>query len=119
MSEIVRWLICEGKAHIEHVAFFAGMSKRTLQRRLAESGTGYSKLVDEVRFARAIELIDNPSTRLADIAHELGYSDLANFDRAFRRWTGLSPSHFRMMDRQSRDDLIGRRLKSARRRDVS
>jgi AraC-like DNA-binding protein len=115
MTEIVRWLISEGKGEIAQAAPFFGMSKRTLQRRLAESGTGFSKIADEVRLARAISLVNDPSTKLSDIARELGYSDPANFDRAFRRWTGLSPTGFRSMDRKTRDDLMGR-LKSALRK---
>lgn len=118
MSEIVRRLINEGKVKIEQVAFFTGMSRRTLQRRLAESGQGYSRLVAEMRLARAVTLTGNRSSRFVDVARELGYSDAANFSRAFRRWTGVSPSQFRMMDRKSRNDLmrIGLKFSVGRRR---
>lgn len=82
-----------------------GMSVRTLQRRLAETGVSYSDLVDEVRLASALTLIDDRSIRLSEISRKLGYADAANFDRAFRRWTGFSPSQVRAFDRSSRGDL--------------
>jgi AraC-like DNA-binding protein len=82
-----------------------GMSVRTLQRRLAEMGVSYSDLVDEVRLASALTLIDDRSIKLSEIARKLGYADAANFDRAFKRWTGLSPSQARTFDRKSRVDL--------------
>jgi AraC-like DNA-binding protein len=82
-----------------------GMSVRTLQRRLADMGVSYSDLVDEVRLASALTLIDDRSIKLSEIARRLGYADAANFDRAFKRWTGLSPSQARAFDRKSRIDL--------------
>jgi AraC-like DNA-binding protein len=112
ISNIIRRLLGEGSLDIEHTAQFIGMTRRTLQRRLAESGTEYSRLVDEVRLARAAALIHNSSTNLADVAQELGYSDPANFARAFRRWTGLSPSSFKRMDRRSRDLFVKAKLRS-------
>ena len=90
-------------------AIIVGMSVRTLQRRLAETGVSYSDLVDEVRLASALTLIDDRSIRLSDVARRLGYADAANFDRAFRRWTGFSPSQVRALDRQSRIDLTRKR----------
>lgn len=83
-----------------------GMSVRTLQRRLAETGVSYSDLVDEVRLASALILIDDRSIKLSEVARKLGYADAANFDRAFRRWTGFSPSQVRAFDRKSRVDLM-------------
>ncbi|WP_162918650.1 helix-turn-helix domain-containing protein [Taklimakanibacter deserti] len=82
-----------------------GMSVRTLQRRLAETGVSYSQLVDEVRLASALALIDDRSIKLSEIARRLGYADAANFDRAFKRWTGFSPSQVRAFDQKSRIDL--------------
>ena len=68
---------------------------RTLQRRFAEEGTSFSALVEEVRFARAVRRMADPSAKLIDVAFELGFSDPAHFTRAFRRWAGVSPREFR------------------------
>jgi AraC-like DNA-binding protein len=52
-------------------------------------------LVDQVRFNQAVALLRQSDTKLLDIATELGYTDPANFGRAFRRWAGMSPREFR------------------------
>jgi AraC-like DNA-binding protein len=76
---------------IDHVAAKVHLSARTLRRRLAVEGTDYSTLVDEMRLARAELLLRDADRSIESIALELGYSDAANFTRAFRRWTGETP----------------------------
>ena len=73
------------------------MSVRTLQRRLAEFGVDYSALIDRVRFDRAQVLLADPRCNLIDVAFDLGYTDASSFTRAFRRWTGATPSDFRKL----------------------
>lgn len=80
---------------IDVVANSIGFSARTLQRLLGREGISYSKLVDEVRLALARDLLDGTEYRLSEIAERLGYSDAAHFTRAFRRWTGKTPSEHR------------------------
>lgn len=80
---------------IAQAAALADLSVRSLQRRLAVEGLSYSKLVEQARGELAIELIENTHTSVTEIAHELGYSSLPNFSRAFKRWTGKSPSELR------------------------
>jgi len=70
---------------------------RTFQRRLEQEGLTYQRLVDQVRFQAAAELLGNRSVKMIEIALELGYSDAAHFTRAFRRWTGVEPSEFRRL----------------------
>ncbi len=71
------------------------MSDRTLKRQLAAEGTSFSNLVDEVRYRHATSRLSrNPDYTLQEIADELGYSDVANFSRAFKRWSGRSPSNW-------------------------
>jgi len=79
------------------VAAASGLSVRSLQRHLTEAGLTYSKLVDQVRFNRAIALLQQPDVKLLEIATELGYTDPANFARAFRRWAGVSPREYRLL----------------------
>ena len=71
------------------------MSVRTLQRRLSEQGITYSHLLEELRHDTAISLLRDPSLKVSDIGRELGYRDPAIFTRAFRRWTGVTPSEHR------------------------
>lgn len=68
---------------------------RTLQRRLADAGTSFSAVTQEIRFARAVRRMSDPSVKLIDVAFEVGFSDPAHFTRAFRRWAGVSPRAFR------------------------
>ncbi|TNE75789.1 MAG: AraC family transcriptional regulator [Gammaproteobacteria bacterium] len=71
------------------------VSERTLKRRLQEEGASFQNLVDQVRLERAGELLKNTGMNLSQIADALGYADAANFTRAFKRWTGQSPSQYR------------------------
>ncbi|SFR48850.1 AraC-type DNA-binding protein [Marinobacter gudaonensis] len=71
------------------------VSERTLKRRLQEEQASFQQLVDEVRLDRAGDLLRNSGLNLSQIADALGYADAANFTRAFKRWTGTSPSQYR------------------------
>jgi AraC-like DNA-binding protein len=71
------------------------MSARTLQRKLAEANTTYLQLVDDTRKDLALRYIEDPRRSLTDITFSLGFSQPSAFTRAFRRWTGLSPSEYR------------------------
>lgn len=71
------------------------MSSRTLKRRLAEQGTTFSELIDDARRQEALVLLLDRRLTLEAIAQRLGYSDTANFTRAFRRWTGKPPGEAR------------------------
>jgi AraC-like DNA-binding protein len=80
---------------LPQVAKLLHVSTRTLKRRLASEGASFSQLLDGERRAHALLLLRDPKLTLDDVADRLGYSDLANFTRAFRRWTGKSPGAFR------------------------
>ncbi|HEU0031939.1 MAG TPA: AraC family transcriptional regulator ligand-binding domain-containing protein [Kofleriaceae bacterium] len=71
------------------------MSARTLQRRLDAEGTRFSDVVDATREALARELLGDLALPLGEIAYRVGFSDLATFSRAFKRWTGMPPGLFR------------------------
>ena len=87
----------EAGPDVETLAARLHMSKRTLQRRLEESGLGFLELVERVRAERARELLGEPQRSLADVAFHLGFSDVSSFSRSFRRWTGLSPGRYRRL----------------------
>jgi len=71
------------------------VSERTLKRRLQAEEASFQNLVDQVRLERAGELLQQTAMNLSQIADALGYADAANFTRAFKRWTGQSPSQYR------------------------
>lgn len=71
------------------------VSPRTLQRGLLEEGTSYRKLLDDVRRELAEGYLRDVRHSLGEIAYLLGFSDQANFSRAFKRWTGRTPSELR------------------------
>src|SRR5262249_36258820 len=94
----VRALIAKkdgGVRSLEEVAAELGVSPRTLKRKLAAERLTYSALAEDERRERALLLLRSPELTLDRIAEELGYSDLANFTRAFRRWTGTTPAAYR------------------------
>lgn len=85
----------EGYPDLESVASCLFMSGRTLKRKLEERGASFQKLLDEVRHRHALRLLANPDLDIQQIATALGYRDPPSFTRAFRRWSGKSPSETR------------------------
>jgi AraC-like DNA-binding protein len=94
--EIARVLI-KGEGGIEHLAKATGTSVRTLQRRLKDAGVNYSELQNDVRKTLALNLLENETLALAEIAFSLGYSEVSAFNHAFRRWVGQSPGDYRRL----------------------
>jgi AraC-like DNA-binding protein len=78
----------------EKLAKLLGMSIRSLQRRLRERELSYQQLLREARKRSAQRLLSQPARNIAEVASVLGY-DLSAFNRAFRSWTGMSPSDYR------------------------
>jgi AraC-like DNA-binding protein len=70
-------------------------SKRTLQRDLARAGTSHQAVVDDVRRALALALLESNRMTTVEISERLGFKDPRAFFRAFRRWTGTSPAALR------------------------
>jgi len=83
------------KPSLEFAARVAGISTRSLQRYLRSKSTSYAGVVDQVRFNMAIPLLKDDSVSISEIAHELGYANVAHFSRAFSRITGMSPRSYR------------------------
>jgi AraC-like DNA-binding protein len=74
-------------------------SERSLKRHLEAEGTSYRRILAEVRLEKARALLRVPDLTVEHIAERLGYTDGANFTRAFRKWSGESPRAYR--DRSS------------------
>jgi AraC-like DNA-binding protein len=90
-----------GRASAQSVAKALAFSGRTLSRRLADEGTTYVEVVDQLRRSLALQYLREPSMSVSQIAWLLGYEDSGSFNHAFRRWTGQSPSAARNEKRLS------------------
>jgi len=88
-------MLCERKLHIDKVAESLSMTRRSLQRALAEQGTSYSCELADVQSHEAIKRLQKTDQPIAEIAYDLGYNDASNFTRAFRHMNGVSPQQFR------------------------
>ncbi|HWB81033.1 MAG TPA: AraC family transcriptional regulator ligand-binding domain-containing protein [Nannocystaceae bacterium] len=88
-----------GRVDLEHVAKQLGVSARTLQRRLADTGTSWSDVLEAARRELSARLLVDPSLSVDDVAVLLGYAEASAFHRAFRRWTGQTPGAFRKQRR--------------------
>jgi AraC-like DNA-binding protein len=95
IREQVRLAVQNGQPSLERVAEALRASPRTLQRRLADEGTTFNRVVDQVREDLARLYIADPRLTLGEVAYLLGFSELSAFSRAFKRWTGKSPASFR------------------------
>ena len=84
-----------GAPSIEEVARALATSSRTLQRRLGEEGTSFRDVVENVRSDLARAYLGDLGLGLGDVAFRLGYAEVSAFLRAFKRWTGMTPSQFR------------------------
>lgn len=91
---------------LDMTAAALGLHSRTLERRLSRWGASFESLLDEFRRSRSLQLIQQGTRTLSDIAFLVGYSDLAHFTRAFRRWTGRPPRDYARSLRQGVLSLI-------------
>lgn len=80
----------------DEVARTLRMNTRTLHRRLTAEGTGWQRILDEVRMKRAKQRLREGRCTQGDIAEELGYADIRCFQRSFTRYTGVPPGRWRM-----------------------
>ena len=80
---------------LQEIAARQNTSERTLRRRLADAGFTYNGLLESVRRARALELVNHSLSPIGEVAHETGFSDIRGFRRAFKRWTGVPPNEAR------------------------
>jgi AraC-like DNA-binding protein len=90
-----------GKAQAQNVAKALALSVRTLSRRLADDGTTYAEVVDQLRRSLAQQYLKDQSLSLSQIAWLLGYEGSTSFNHAFKRWTGRSPSAARNEEQAS------------------
>jgi AraC-like DNA-binding protein len=94
----------DGQASLGEVAKRLGTTPRTLQRRLADEGASFHGVLDECRRDLALPLLSGARLTVHEIAFAVGFSEPSAFQRAFRRWTGETPAHFRARQRTSPPD---------------
>lgn len=79
----------------EDVAQTLSMTTHTIRRRLKEEGNSFQEIKDSIRREQALTFLENTSLPLFSISEKLGFSETAAFNRAFKKWTGLTPGAYR------------------------
>lgn len=87
--------LSSGKITDEVIARAVNMSVRSLQRRLHEAGTTFGGVLDRTREELARKYVAGGNMVFSEIAFLLGFSEQSAFSRAFKRWTGMTPTEFR------------------------
>jgi hypothetical protein len=95
IEAVIASLLVDGYTGVHIVAEAAGLSPRTLQRRLTRAGLSYTGLMAAGRTRYAKLQLARSTEPVAHVAAALGYTDASNFARAFRRETGMSPLAYR------------------------
>lgn len=95
VRELLATSLGEGASSLASVAATLKCSARSLQRRLADEGTTFDALLDDLRRDLALRYLADRKLAIGEVAYLLGYSEPSPFHRAFRRWTGLTPSEAR------------------------
>lgn len=95
VRDLIEMLLPSGHCSVVQMARSLSVDRRTIQRRLADSGETFSSLLNAVRAELAQRLVPNPRRSLTEIAHELGFSEPSAFSRWFRRQFGCSPTEWR------------------------
>ncbi|WP_082145784.1 AraC family transcriptional regulator [Microvirga massiliensis] len=95
IRRLLRTRLMGARCSAEDLADLLAMGRRTLSRRLKGSGMSYRALANEVRFEIARQLLEDTEVPLGQIAAALGYSEASAFTRAFRRWSGQTPTAWR------------------------
>jgi len=90
----LRLLLPDGRASAAEVAGALGLSARTLHRRLQGAGASFRAILEAFREAEAERLISAGRLPLGEVALRLGFSDQTAWNRAFRRWKGMSPTEW-------------------------
>ncbi len=95
IRRLLRIRLTSKRCSADDIADMLAMHRRTLSRRLKGSGMGYRAITNEIRFEIARQLLQDTEVPLGQIAAALGYSEASAFTRAFRRWSGQTPTAWR------------------------
>lgn len=95
IQAVLPQMVLSGSISANALASLFGISERTLRRRLQEKETSLQQLLNEARFGLAQQLLRNTRLTVSEVAGALRYADPNVFSRAFRNWSGLSPTQWR------------------------
>ena len=95
IRSVLRTALLTGHAKADQVAALFSVHSRTLSRRLDAYGTSFQELVDETRFEIARQMLRDSAMEISRIAASLDYAGASAFTRAFRRWSGTTPTRWR------------------------
>lgn len=84
----------EGSISMDKVAHDIAMSRQTLYRRLKNEGITFAEIHDDLRQRMAFQYLEGQKVTVNETAYLLGFSEASSFVRAFKRWTGLSPTAY-------------------------
>ena len=84
-----------GNPQLESIAKRLAMSPRTLQRRLKDEGLAFNDVLDAMRFRAARKYLGQRDVAGTEVAYLLGFAEQSSFNRAFKRWSGQTPSEYR------------------------
>jgi AraC-like DNA-binding protein len=93
--KLIRDALPSGIPFAADIGRHLGMSTRTFSRRLSEKGTTYRQLVQDTQHQISIDLLENTTETVSEIAFQTGFSEQSAFNRAFKRWTGKAPLEHR------------------------
>lgn len=80
------------------IAKTLGLSLRSLQRHLSQESFNLKQIISQQKFRLAKQMLQDKEFDISAIGQELGYSELPHFSRAFKRWSGISPNHYRRLE---------------------
>ena len=95
VEELIKDALPTGIPSIHYISALLAMSNRTLTRRLSEAGVTYRDLIKKTQESIAKKLLSNSTESIGEIAFLTGFSEQSAFNRAFKKWTGQTPSEFR------------------------
>jgi AraC-like DNA-binding protein len=95
VEKLVLPILHTGEVRADGIAERLGVSRQTLYRNLKAEGVTFEQVLDELRHRMALHYLSGKKTSLNDIAYLVGFADPTSFSRAFKRWTGKSPSEYR------------------------
>lgn len=95
VESVLMRMLHTGEASMDAVAEKLGHSRQTLYRNLKDEGLTYEQVLDDLRRKLALDFLAAKKVSVNETAYLVGFSDPASFSRAFKRWTGKSPSEVR------------------------
>ena len=100
IRRLLRMRLTNDRCSADAIADLLAIHRRTLCRRLKGGGMGYRAITNEIRFEIARQLLEDTTVSLGEIAAALDYSEASAFTRAFRRWSGETPTAWRAKHRR-------------------